>query len=62
MKLNIENVVGNITQENSIPIDLMKCYDDCSDFVHNIGIGTYVDLDKINLVYLVKSSHRMPGW
>ena len=62
MKLNVANVVGNMTQGYCIPIDSLKSGDDCSNFVHNTEIGEYVELDKTNPVYLVDSSYVMLSW
>ena len=53
MKLNVGKVVNHMTQGSCIPIDSVKCKDDYSDFIHNIGIGVCVESDKINLAYVV---------
>jgi len=41
-------VVDNMTWGSCIPIDSVKNSDECSSLVHNIEIGTYIDLDKTN--------------
>jgi len=53
MKLNVGKVVDHMTRKSCIPIDSVKSKDDDSDFVHNIGIGTYVESDKTNPAHLV---------
>ena len=54
MKLIVGKVVDHMTQGSCIPTDSVKRRDDdCSSLIHNIGIGTYVDPDKITLAYMV---------
>ena len=51
--MNVGKVVDKITRGSCIPNNSVKSEDDCSNLVHNIEIGTYVDSDKINLTYLI---------
>ena len=53
MKLFVGNVVDSKTRGRCIPTDSMKGRDDYPNFVHNIGIVTYIDSDKTNLAYMV---------
>jgi len=50
-----------MTQENCIPTDSMMIGDDYSILNYNSGIGAYVELDKMNLVYFVGKSYAMSG-
>ena len=53
MKLFVGKVIDSKTRGSCIPTDSVKSGDDCPILVHNTGIGAYIDLDKINLTYLV---------
>jgi len=62
MKLKFGNLVDNMTQWRCIPTDLMKSGDDYSNLGHNSEIRDYVELDKINPIYLANAGYAMPGW
>jgi len=53
MELNVGKLVDHMARGNCIPTDSVKSGNDYSNLVHNIGVGTYVDSDKTNSVYLV---------
>jgi len=53
MKLNFGKVVDHMTRRNCILTDSMMIGDDYSNLNYNSGIGAYVELDKMNLVYFV---------
>ena len=53
MKLDVEKVVDQMTGGSCIPTDSVKSGDDCSSFIHNIGVGACVNSDKTNPTYLV---------
>ena len=46
--MNVVKVVDKMTQDSCIPIKLVKSGDDCSNLVHSIGTGAYVD--RIRLI------------
>ena len=53
MKLNVGKVIDYMTRGSCILIDSVKSRDDYSDFIHNIGIGACVELDKSNPAHVV---------
>ena len=53
MKLFVGKVIDSKIRESYIPTDSVKSGDDYPIFVHNTGIGAYIDSDKTNLAYLV---------
>jgi len=54
MKLFVGKVVDSKTRGHFIPTNSVKSGDDYPILVYNTEIGAYIDLDKTNLVYLVR--------
>ena len=44
----VDKVVEHITRGRCISTNLMKSLDGCSNFIHNTGVGEYVESDKTN--------------
>ena len=51
MKLDVGKVIDHMTRESYVPTDSVKSGDYFS-FVHSIGIGAHIELDRTNLPYL----------
>ena len=49
----VGKVIDNMSRGCYIPIGLVRSRNDYSNFVHEIEVGAYVNLDKTNLAYLV---------
>ena len=44
--LNVGQVINGMTRGSYIPTDSVKSGGDCSNLVHSIGTGAYIDSDK----------------
>jgi len=49
----VGKVVDNTTRGHCILTGSVKSENDYFNIIHNTGVGTYIDLEKTNLVYLV---------
>jgi len=53
MKLDVDRMVDNMTQESCISIDSVKSSDDYFSLVYSIRTGACIDSDKTNLAHWV---------
>ena len=62
MKLDVGNVVDNMTRGSCIPIDSVKSSDNYSGLVYSIGTRACIDSDKTNFLNILSHLNCLSRW